>query len=128
MDLREIGARIRAARIAAGMSQQTLAEKIGVSMTTVSRWELGKSEIETGNLNALCELVGTGPEHLLYGARSTMGVDVHSETVKRILSSDVGQRLTSEQRRALAALLGGRDIPEWRALAALEMLFGGGDK
>ena len=41
------GNRIREARKALGLSQATLAEKLGVSQPTINRWELGRVEPKT---------------------------------------------------------------------------------
>lgn len=40
----EFGKRLQEARVAAGLSQQALAEKIGVKKAAISKWELGKRE------------------------------------------------------------------------------------
>lgn len=37
----QIGARIRAARTARGLTQDDLADRLGIHQATVSRWELG---------------------------------------------------------------------------------------
>ena len=41
-----------------GLSQEALAEKLGVSRQTVSRWELGTAQPELGSLLPLCRLFG----------------------------------------------------------------------
>ena len=48
---------IKQGRETAGLSQEELAEKIGVSRQAVSKWELGLSEPRGANRNALCELL-----------------------------------------------------------------------
>lgn len=44
IDREQIGIRIAALRKKAGWSQQTLAEKLGVSPQAVSKWESGGSQ------------------------------------------------------------------------------------
>lgn len=55
---------LRAARVNAGLSQNQLAEKIGVAPKTVQRWESGKSEIKPIYLYALCGATGMTPDDL----------------------------------------------------------------
>lgn len=47
-----------AARVAAGLTQQELAEKMGVSRSTVIDWENGKREIRTPYLYLFCTITG----------------------------------------------------------------------
>jgi transcriptional regulator with XRE-family HTH domain len=47
-----------AARVAAGLTQQELAEKMGVSRSTVNDWENGKREIRTPYLYLFCTITG----------------------------------------------------------------------
>ena len=49
---------IREAREQAGMTQETLAERLGVSRQAVSKWELGNAEPSLENLSALAEILG----------------------------------------------------------------------
>ena len=52
-------------RRASGMSQEELAEKLGVSRQAVSKWESGASDPSTMNLMALAKLFGVSAEELL---------------------------------------------------------------
>ena len=52
-----------------GLSQEALAEKLGVSRQTVSRWELGTAQPELGSLLPLCRLFGVPAEDLLDDGR-----------------------------------------------------------
>ena len=56
---------IRAQRKARGLTQEQLAEAMGVSIGAVSKWESGASDPSTANLIALAKLFGTTPEELL---------------------------------------------------------------
>lgn len=49
---------IREARERQGMTQETLAEEIGVSRQAVSKWEIGTSEPSLENLQALSQTLG----------------------------------------------------------------------
>ena len=52
-------------RKARGMSQEELAEKVGVSRQAVSKWETGAAEPSTSNLLALAKLYGVDAGELL---------------------------------------------------------------
>ena len=47
------------------MTQEFVAERLGVSRQAVSKWENGSSEPSTSNLLALSKLYGISPEELL---------------------------------------------------------------
>ena len=53
-----------ALRRAKGLSQQEVAEKLGVTRQAVSRWEQGETSPDTDNLIALLELYGTTLQEL----------------------------------------------------------------
>ena len=63
--------RIAAARKAAGLTQEALGEKLGVSRQAVSKWESGASDPSTSNLLALAKLYGVSAEELLREAAGT---------------------------------------------------------
>lgn len=66
MDL-EIGQRLGERRRAAGLSQEELAERLGVSRQAVSNWETARSCPDTDNLLALAKLYGITVDALLNG-------------------------------------------------------------
>lgn len=55
---REIGARIRAARLHAGLTQAQLAERIGREHRTIHRWEYAQSEPNLTDLLLLADALG----------------------------------------------------------------------
>lgn len=59
--------RIRERRTALGISQEYLAEQLGVSRQAVSKWESGKSSPDTRNLIALAGLFGVSVQWLAVG-------------------------------------------------------------
>jgi transcriptional regulator with XRE-family HTH domain len=64
-----MGQRIKALREARGMSQQELADAVGVSKSAVSQWELGQSQnVKLKTFLALLESLRTDMEYLVYGA------------------------------------------------------------
>ncbi len=52
-------------RKAKGLSQEELAEQLGVSRQAVSRWELGQTLPDIPNLLQLCELFGVSADYLV---------------------------------------------------------------
>lgn len=55
-------------RKAAGLSQEALADELGVSRQAVSKWERSESSPDTDNLIALAALYGVSLDELLYGS------------------------------------------------------------
>jgi len=64
---REFGARLTAAREAAGLSKTDLARRMGCGTSTVAAWEAGRSRPRTNKLVTLAGLVSVSPTWLLSG-------------------------------------------------------------
>ena len=62
---RDFGRRVRAARLAAGMSQKTLADRVGLTRTSVTNLELGQQHVPLHMLLLLARAVGAAPLDLL---------------------------------------------------------------
>lgn len=61
-----VGMIIKEARLAKGMTQEELAEKVGVKKSAVAKWENGRvSEIRRSNLKMLADALGLPPTKLL---------------------------------------------------------------
>lgn len=61
-----VGSIIKEARLAKGMTQEELAEKVGVKKSAVAKWENGRvSEIKRSNLKNLSDILGITPTKLL---------------------------------------------------------------
>ncbi len=56
-----IGARIRAARIAARMSQTALGAAVGVSFQQVQKYEMGKDRVSASSLHGIAAVLGVHP-------------------------------------------------------------------
>ena len=56
--MKELGARLREARKAAGLYQEELARRVGVSVDTVRRWESGAREPRASDLQSLARVLG----------------------------------------------------------------------
>lgn len=62
-----IGARIRAARMELGQTQDQLAVAVGVSRSAVAQWETGRAGQITGNLTRIASVLGVSVEFLMFG-------------------------------------------------------------
>ena len=60
-----LGERIKTCRQQAGMSQEKVAELLGISRQAVTKWETNKSAPSTDNLFKLAEIFGTTVDFLL---------------------------------------------------------------
>ena len=65
-----MGIRIAQSRKALHMTQEQLADRMGVSLQTVSCIELGKKAIRPENLANLCVHLNVTSDYILYGKRS----------------------------------------------------------
>ena len=61
-----LGETIKSHRVRCQMTQEFVAEAIGVSRQAVSKWENGSSDPSTSNLIALAKLFKISPEALLH--------------------------------------------------------------
>lgn len=84
MDIEMIGSRITEERKRLGMTQEQLAEKLGVSAQAVSKWENGWNLPDIGNLNALSSLLGISLSTLF----SDSGVDTGFVYRDRLFAED----------------------------------------
>ena len=60
-----LGEALKENRVRCQMTQEFVAEHLGVSRQAVSKWENGTSDPSTSNLLALAKLYGISPEELL---------------------------------------------------------------
>lgn len=57
--------KLREYRNKAGITAQQAATEIGVSITTMFKWERGETDPDAKNVLSLCAIYGTDPNHLL---------------------------------------------------------------
>ena len=67
---KSLGEALKENRIRCQMTQEFVAERIGVSRQAVSKWENGSSDPSTSNLLALAKLYGVSAEDLLKQVQS----------------------------------------------------------
>jgi len=76
MEPQKIGRFIHEIRMEMGMTQKELANKIGVSDKTISKWETGRGIPDTAIMSELCQVLGITINELLSGER--LSVDNYS--------------------------------------------------
>lgn len=74
-DCKSLGEALKAHRLRCQMTQEFVAERLGVSRQAVSKWENGAADPSTSNLLALARLYGVDAAELL---RSVTGGESHS--------------------------------------------------
>ena len=62
-----LGQILKEHRVRCKMTQEFVAERLGVSRQAVSKWEIGAADPSTSNLLALAKLFEISPEELLRG-------------------------------------------------------------
>lgn len=68
--LAAFGANVRKARVAAGLSQEQLADRAGLDRTYVSGIERGRRNVALLNISRLALALATEPEQLFRGVRA----------------------------------------------------------
>ena len=109
-----VAARLRARRLALGLSQQELAERIGTSYQQVHKYETGVNRLVAGRLHEFAEALGVEVAYFFAGLEPAAGVRPASTEQERallMLARDFA-RLPGREREALCALA--------RALAGTE--------
>ncbi len=101
-----IGERIKTCRKAAGLSQEKVAEQLGISRQAVTKWESGQSAPGTENLFKLAELFGTTVDLLL--KEEDVSPSPAEETVQLLLQAqkrEKEERLLHRKKNLKHALL-----------------------
>ena len=80
---------LAALRRAKGISQETLAEQLGVSRQAVSKWETGTAKPELDNILALCRILEVSPNELLGDTTQPINELAPSVTVESLKEANV---------------------------------------
>ena len=88
--LRELGQRIMVRRKALQLTQEELAERLGVSTQMISNLELGKKAIRPENLARVCEILRVSADFILTGMDARTKVN---EVAEKLLQLTDGQLL-----------------------------------
>lgn len=95
------GENIKAARRQAGLTQQQLARRVGVSRVAVSQWESGATWPATSKLTRMAAVLGVGVDRLL-GLSGSPGSEAEVAAGSALRAASLGP---------LAPVLGNKDLP-----------------
>lgn len=104
MDLKTVSKFIQEQRKGKGLTQVQLAEKLGVSEKTVSKWETGRGFPDTSLILPLCEALGVTANELL-SSKLVFSDNEYKETAEKNLVILKGQQQRSVKNILLLELL-----------------------
>jgi Predicted transcriptional regulators len=81
----EIGARLRQQRAQAGLTQDQIAEQLGVSKRTQGNYESGSSDAPASYLSMAASVLGFDVLYIVTGTRTTLKADALSEVEDSIV-------------------------------------------
>lgn len=87
--LKDMGQRIMVRRKALRMTQEELAEKLGVSTQMISNLELGKKAIRPDNLAKVCEALELSSDFVLTGTNTKTAVDAVAEKLIQLTGEEL---------------------------------------
>lgn len=100
-----LGLKLQEIRKQNKLSQEALAEKLGVSRQAISKWERGESAPDTENLIALSRIYGVSIDELLGNGSHSQKDDLYDDVVEEVKPEyDVPQaeeKLSFKERRAI---------------------------
>ena len=92
MDYYAIGQRIRKIRKAKGLSQEQIAEKVGISVTHMSHIETGNTKLSLEVFAAITETLDCRADELLFGTREVIGSEALGDIVLTLQSLSPKER------------------------------------
>ena len=87
--LKEMGQRIMLRRKSLRMTQEELAEKLGVSTQMISNLELGKKAIRPENLAKVCSVLELSADFILTGTNTKTAVDAVAEKLIQLTAEEL---------------------------------------
>ena len=87
--LKEMGQRIMVRRKSLRMTQEELAEKLGVSTQMISNLELGKKAIRPENLAKVCTVLELSADFILTGTNTKTAVDSVAEKLIQLTAEEL---------------------------------------
>ena len=130
MELQKIGKYIAAKRKAEGLTQEALAQLLGVTNKAVSKWENGKCLPDLSHYEALCEILHISVNELMAGKdiEETELKKVSEQSLKEVLRSNADLSAMKHICIGLLLLLVGRCLPlvqlQDAASEATQFIFG----
>ncbi len=80
-----IAERIRQSRKGKGLTQQNLADKLGLSYMTVRRWETGKTSPRMDEIEKLSKILGVDRNYIIEGENA--GIDTNNVSIDKASSN-----------------------------------------
>lgn len=83
-----IGDKIKSLRIADGLTQQELADKLGISKVAISNWELNKGNPNYDTLKKIADIFSVSTDFLLdynYKHNINIKIDYKNKTIKKVI-------------------------------------------
>ena len=87
--LKDMGQRIMVRRKSLRMTQEELAEKLGVSTQMISNLELGKKAIRPENLAKVCSILELSADFILTGTNTKTAVDAVAEKLIQLTAEEL---------------------------------------
>ena len=87
--LKAMGQRIMVRRKALRMTQEEMAERLGVSTQMISNLELGKKAIRPENLAKVCDVLDLSADFVLTGTNTKTAVDAISEKLTQLTTEEL---------------------------------------
>lgn len=81
-----VAMRLKLLRTEEGLTQNEIAEKLGISQQTYSKYEKGTSNVDSVILTKICNLYGVTADYVL-GISHTSGADDLEALVKRVITT-----------------------------------------
>ena len=109
-----LGAKLRAARVSAGMSQTVLANAIGVSFQQMQKYESGKDRVAAGTLQTLGKVLGTHPGEFFGETTAPVGgvAELREAMSMAVAVQKIGRASVRKRIVALIEELAGQDMAD----------------
>ena len=85
-DKQSVAMRLKLLRTEEGLTQNEIAEKLGISQQTYSKYEKGTSNVDSVILTKICNLYGVTADYVL-GISQNSGSDDLEALVKRVITT-----------------------------------------
>lgn len=105
VDLQRMGAFLRQPRCEQDVTQEALAERLGVSARTVSRWENGTTMPDLVMVVELAKAFGVSIPELVGGGRKEPAMDAATEETARTMATYGEHEVSARRKRTVAAML-----------------------
>lgn len=102
-----VGRNIRKLRHIAGMTQEQLANAIGVKFQQVQKYETGANRIAASRLVSVCKTLQCGLEQIFEGIDDVVGGDLPTIPAEELDMLAAFRKLPAEKRQSLMTLIGG---------------------